>query len=317
MSIILNGSYTSDAASRTIYVPSSCDGFEWFVRGNAAGDNWDSVANPGVIKRGWWFRGMTNGTALTVYNTDGAATDQSTFVAADGVTLIDPDAPVTYAATAVTGASLAAASVITSAAHGLQTGDLVRLYNITAMQQISSLVFTATRTGANTFTVPINTAGFAAAGTGGFAQRVNKEQFDPKRLWITGITAANPMVVSVSTTHLYNVGSKVRLIVPAAFGMVEANNLLGEVTAIGANTLTLDIDSSAFTAFAYPTSATAAAGVTFPQVVPVGEDASILTDRIYNSDVRGVRLGATVVGANGALVCWRATKSQGYNVVAD
>lgn len=317
MDTILSGSFTSDGAATTIYVPSGTDYFEWFVRGDAAGDNWDSTANPGVIKRGWWFRGMDQGTALTVYNTDGAATDQSTFVAADGVTLIDPDDPQTYTATAVTGVTAANPAVVTSAAHGLVTGDLVRLCDVTAMQQVSSLVFTATYVGANTFSVPIDASGFAAAGTGGTARKVNKEQFDPKRLWITGITAANPMVVSVSTTHLYHVGSHVRLIVPTAFGMVEANNLIGEVTAIGANTLTLDIDSSAFTAFAYPTSATAADGVTFPQVVPVGEEYDLLTDRIYNSDVRGVHLGATVVGANGALVVWKAVKSQGYNVTAD
>jgi hypothetical protein len=317
MDTILSGSYTSDGASRTIYVPSCTDCFEWFVRGAANGDNWDSVANPGVIKRGWWFTGMDQGTALTVYNTAGAATDQSTFVAADGVTIIDPDNPITYAGTAVTGLTQASPSVITSAAHGLVTGDLVRLTNVTGAQQASSIVYTATRVNANTFSVPLVAAAWAAAGTGGLARKVNKESFDPKRLTITGITAANPAVITVSTTHAYNVGSKVRLIVPTAFGMTEMNNLIGEVTAIGANTITVDIDSSAFTAFAYPTSAIAAAGVTWPQVVPVGEEYDILTDRIRNTDVRGVNLGATVVGATSALVVWRAVKSQGYNVTAD
>ena len=317
MSTILNGSYTSDGEARTIYVPSSCDSFEWFVQGSSAGDNWDSTANPGVIKRGWWFKGMGSQTALAVYNTDGAATDQSTFISADGFEIIDPDAPSTYTATAVTNVSQAAAAVVTSASHGLVTGDLVRLTDITGMQQISSLVFSVTRIDANTLSIPIASTAFAAVGTGGYARRVNKKQFDPKRLWITGITKASSMVVSVSTTHLYHVGSKVRLIVPDEFGMTQANGLLGEVTAIGDTSLTLDIDSSAFTAFAYPTSATAAAGVTFPQVVPVGEDYSILTDRIYNSDVRGVHLGVTAAGANGALVLWRATQSQGYNVTAD
>ena len=95
------------------------------------------------------------------------------------------------------------------------------------------------------------------------------------------------------------------------------NNLIGEVTAVGTTSITVDIDSSAFTAFAYPTSATAAAGVTWPQVVPVGEDYTILTDRIYNSDVRGVNLGVNVVGADGALVVWRASKTMGYNITAD
>lgn len=317
MSTIISGSYTSDATSRTVYVPSGIDSFELFVRGNAAGDNWDSAANPGVIKRGWWFKGMAQGTAIAVYNTDGAATDQSTFVAADGITIVNPDDPETYTATAVTDVSLAGPAVVTSATHGLVSGDLVRMTGITAMNQISSMVFTVTYVGANSFSIPIDASAFAAVGSAGFARRVNKEQFDPKRLTVTGITAAASAVVSVSTTHVYHVGAKVRVICPTAFGMTQINGLQGEVTAIGTNSITLDIDSSAFTAFAYPTSATAAAGVTFPQIVPIGEDYSILTDRIYNSDVRGVHIGATVAGASGALVTWKSEQSQGYNVSAD
>lgn len=317
MDTVLTGSYTSDGASRTVYVPSGMDTFEWFVRGDSSGDNWDEDADPGVIKRGWWFRGMNEGTALTVYNTDGAATDQSTFVASDGITFIDPDSPTTYAATAVTAITAASPAEVTSADHGLQTGDLARIYDATSMQQVSSLIFTVTRTAANTVTIPIDASGFAAAATGGYIRRINKQQFDPRRLWITGITAADPAVISVTTTHPYQIGSKVRIIVPSEFGMTEINNQIGEVTAIGTNSITVDIDSSAYTAFAYPTSATAAGGITWPQVVPIGEDYSILTERVYNSDVKGVRLGATVVGASGALVTWRAIKAQGYNVSAD
>lgn len=317
METILSGSYTSDGSARTIYVPSGTDYFEWFVRGDSDGDNWDDSADPGVIKRGWWFRGMDQGTALTVYNTDGAATDQSTFVATDGITLVDPDNPITYGTTAVTAVTAANPAVVTAAGHGLITGDLVRMTDVTDMQQISSLIFSITRLGADTFSLPIDASGFAAAGTGGAVRKINQYQFDPRRLWITGITAANPAVVSVSTTHSYNVGSKVRIIVPSDFGMTEINKQIAEVTAIGANTLTLDVDSSGYTAFAYPTSATAAAGTTFPQIVPVGESYDILTDRTYNSDIRGIHLGSTVVGANGALVVWKSVKSQGYNVSSD
>lgn len=59
--------------------------------------------------------------------------------------------------------------------------------------------------------------------------------------------------------HGMIVGQKVKLSVPAEYGMAEINGLEGNVTAINTtnNTITLDIDSSSFSAFAFPATAAA------------------------------------------------------------
>ena len=83
--------------------------------------------------------------------------------------------------------------------------------------------------------------------------------------------------------------------------MIEMDELIGNITAISTanNTITVDIDSSAFTAFAFPTSAVAGAGVEAPQVIPVGETANDtyannLDDATDNQAFRGVQIGTTV-----------------------
>jgi hypothetical protein len=83
--------------------------------------------------------------------------------------------------------------------------------------------------------------------------------------------------------------------------MVEMNGLLGTIIAInaGTNTITVNINSTAFTAFAFPLSAVAAGGITFAQVVPVGEAAAVpyqnlLDDATDNRAIRGIRIGTTV-----------------------
>ncbi len=313
MNNIVQGSYTSDGAARDVYIPCGVSSFSLFVQGSNLGDNWNSVANPGVLKKAVWLRGMANGTALATYNTAGAATDQSTFVATDGFTPILPSTQTIYGTTAIVSVSQAGAAVVTANGHGLQTGDLVRLTNVTNMQQISSLVFTVTRTGANTFTVPIDTSAFANPGAGGLVRRVQPDEFNPRTLTITGISQAVNAVISVATAHTYTVGAKIRIHVGPAFGMTQIDGLLGNVTAVGAASITVDIDTTGFTAFAYPTSAIAAAGVTFPQVNPVGETPLILTNSIRNSDFNSMHIGATVCGANGALVLWEARLAIAYN----
>jgi hypothetical protein len=66
------------------------------------------------------------------------------------------------------------------------------------------------------------------------------------------------MVISVqvgnSTTesNTYIVGMAVRLFVPVSYGMYQANNLVGTITAINGLNFTLNLDSSLFDAFVIP-----------------------------------------------------------------
>jgi hypothetical protein len=64
---------------------------------------------------------------------------------------------------------------------------------------------------------------------------------------ITGITAANPCVVT-STAHPFAVGDVLWL--SGIVGMTQLNGTFARVTAIAANTVTLDLNSTGFTAYA-------------------------------------------------------------------
>lgn len=271
----------------------------------------DSTANPGVTKQAWWNQGMAQGEAFSVRNTDGAATDQSDFLTTNGIFTRSGVEEQLGAALTTGGAATAASPVeITLTAHGLQTGDVVRLYSTTAMLQISGVDYVITRTGANTFTIPVSGAGFAAAATAVTARQVLVPRaYDPKVANITAITSANPAVITTANNHGYAAGEKYRLRIPEGWGMVEANDLEFEVVSVTANTITTDLDLSAgYTAFSYPTSAAFAAGVSLPQIVPIGEDASVLTGAMDNAAFAGVRLGSSVCGATSDVVYYEAVR---------
>lgn len=76
----------------------------------------------------------------------------------------------------------------------------------------------------------------------------------PGMLLITAITATRPMVVTItdSNENTYVVGQLVHLSVPASYGMVQADQLTGQILAIDNTDFTLDIDASQFSPFIIP-----------------------------------------------------------------
>lgn len=81
----------------------------------------------------------------------------------------------------------------------------------------------------------------------------------PGSFLITGITQASPMVITftvpANSANTYLIGQLVRLTVPKTWGMYQANGLTGKIIAVGASTMSLNIDSSLFDPFVYnPTS---------------------------------------------------------------
>lgn len=83
---------------------------------------------------------------------------------------------------------------------------------------------------------------------------------------IASITQANPMVITTTNDHGYVAGMEVGFLIPAIFGMTQLNGLYGQVTSLSSNTLTITIDSTNFTAFAYPVSLPSA--YSLPTVFP-------------------------------------------------
>lgn len=72
----------------------------------------------------------------------------------------------------------------------------------------------------------------------------------PSALEISNISRAMQMVVTAAANsdqmNTYIVGQLVRLTVPYAFGMYQANGLTGQIMAINGTDITLNIDSSGF-----------------------------------------------------------------------
>ena len=268
-----------------------------------------STAAATPVMTSHWELGYSNAWALRQLKTNGAATLQiPSMVTTLGISVLDTSdqtpGPLVATGTAISAANPA---VVSDASTGTLTANstVVRMINTTGMLQIAGMDFTvgAVNAGVNFALRYMNTTGFAVATNADWRIIPFDPQFYPRRRFITGITAANPCVITMSVAHDFTVGERVRIFNPDAnFGMQQINGLIGEITAVttgATNTITLgNIDSSAFTAFAFPTSAVAAAGITHPQVIPVGESGNVLTGATNNVSARRVLVESNALGGN-------------------
>lgn len=319
----LTGSFTSDGAIRNITLPSGYDSFEMVNLTDIA----STAANNNVMKARAVSL-MSAGAAYYSPKTSGAATlDPEVTIASGGFTFISDSgsladgAYVALNAGASTINQAAPAVVLTGTTTGLvDSYSVIRMKNTTGMLQASGIDFTVgTIVGATSFQLKYldtTQTGFGANGTNGSYMIINsRSRFYPKRRFITKIASSGTStVITMSVTHQFTAGQLVRLVVPAAFGMSALNAQQATITAIDLtnNTITVNIDSSSYGAFSWPTSAVAAAGVTFAQVVPVGEAASstyanVLDDSTVNQSFSGIQIGATVQ-TSGKVYQWFASK---------
>jgi len=325
---LANGSFTSNGQAFPLQLPGSFDVFEMY---NIT-DIGSAAANTNIMYAKYTSL-MPSGSALLNLKTNGAATWAATSMLAAGglgfIPVTDSGSASLSAAnttiTAITAANPAAVALtsttgLTGGAAGATGNSVIRLYNTTGMLQIAGMDFSIDTLVANTsFNLTwMNAAGFAAPATAGSFRIVpfNPRYYPPNR-YITSISRAASAVITLSVQHNFTVGQEVRIICPSAFGMTQINNLLGVITAVGTaaqNTITVNIDSSGFNAFAFPTSAVAAAGVTFAQVVPVGEAAinsiaqpygNLLDDATRNISFSGLIIGSGVQ-TSGVLYQWIA-----------
>ncbi len=94
--------------------------------------------------------------------------------------------------------------------------------------------------------------------------------FQPAMRLIASITQANPAVVTTTFAHQYKDGTIVRLDIPPADGMQQANGLTGSIIVTAPTTFTIDIDTTLFEPFSIPVSPPPRVN-TCAQVVPIGE----------------------------------------------
>lgn len=83
---------------------------------------------------------------------------------------------------------------------------------------------------------------------------------------ISSITNAYPMVVTTSSNHGYVAGILVRFLIPTQFGMTQLNDITAQVISVTDDTLTINLDSTNFSVFSYPSPLPSA--YTPPSVIP-------------------------------------------------
>lgn len=280
--ILTGNSFTSTGAGVKINLPSSAD---YFVTTNVT--QLPLAPATGVVIRAEWF-GPKFGVGQTAAN-DGVRWKKTnstnallidtfaTSTASNGFTYVTTSPIVeAQAANAIT-AITAASPAVVSQTNTYSEGDILRLYNTTGMLQIAGMPFQISTVSGSGYTlIGLRAAGFAAAGTAGFTRRISKfSAVDPEFLYITEITQATQAVVrtSVDPTAYYVIGMKIHFSVPGSFGMKEINQLTGTITAVSsANyTVTVDINTTAFTAFAFPASTASPTAQLFATYAPAGQ----------------------------------------------
>lgn len=105
--------------------------------------------------------------------------------------------------------------------------------------------------------------------------------FQPAMRLITAITNASYATVTTSFAHQYRTGLIVRLDIPVACGMQQANTLTGNIVVVSPSVFTINIDTTTFDPFSIPVDVSPHVD-TCAQVVPVGELNELLTEATRN-----------------------------------
>lgn len=333
--IITGGSFTSTGISQKLVMPSSPDYIKFVnVSQMANATATDCVA-------GEWF-GSKFGSGATAANDGirwrkvGSSTilidTFATITATNGFTYVTTNPVVEAAnAAAITSITQAGNAVVSQVAHGYANGDILQFNGTTGMLQISGMNFEISSASANAYTlIGLNSSGFAAPATAGTTRRISKYlAVDPQFLYITGISKATSAVVtfSVDPTAYYVVGMKMRFSIPSSFGMLEMNGLTGTITAVNAAayTVTVDIDSTAFTTFAFPASTASPTAPLFATIAPAGAktafDPNTLVQTGYDFQFQPFKTGqftpyillggggaGNATGTSGNIINWMAYK---------
>lgn len=320
---VLSKNFVSTGAVTRFNIPSNPVKVELYDLTNL-GVTAASVAAGGAIAalyhKSYALQGMAAGSAFSTSSVaSGAppAVEQETLIGANGYTFVNTSLNAPGNAVAYTASVNGNPTVInTASTAGLLTnGSVVRLSQVapTTMAQFMGIDFSVgTVVPATSFQLRyLDSTAIPNSGAGFYRIIPFDSLYYPRNRTILRISQAVNARITMSVDHGYTVGQQVRLIVPQGYGMTQMNGLLGTVVAVGladasgiTNTIDVNVNSTAFTPFAFPTTAVAANGVSLPQVVPVGEAATVpfqnlLDDATRNTGVVGVDAGTAVIGAAG------------------
>lgn len=273
-----------------------------------------TTATPGKVVQSGWQLGFAQDYAWAYTKTNATNALNGSILTSGGYNLINTENQTIGLPVAFSGFTNAAPPVVSTASTAnLLAGDTVRLVTCTGCPQLAGMDFTIDTIVANTsFNLPYMGAP-GSASTGGTYRKVYYDPvYSPRSRYITNITQASQCVVKLSVTHGYSVGDKIQVYTGKPYGMVEINGKIGKVLAIDTvnNTVTLDIDTSGFTAFAFP--GASAYPFTFAQTVPVGEIPTITSGATVNDAMIAINVGPSVCGAVNDVLYWEAQMAFEY-----
>ncbi len=305
--LIQQGYFTGTGADKIIPLRSDVDWMEVYCTAFGANNTYFL-----------WQRGMAAGYAIA-RTTAGVAS----VVTSGCFTLIDTSAFNLATAVATTAIPDTTNPVVaTGDTTGLTANStIVRIYH-TSWPHLSGLDVLCGTVVNNTsfaFAATLATASGVVGGAGTYRILGTPPLYVPTRRVIANITAAANAVVTTLAPHGLVAGQAIRLVVPGVCSMTQAHGLTANVVSVtNVYTIVIDLDTTAFTAFTFPTAAQAPC--TYAEIVPFGETASgsyvnLLDDAVYNQSYLAMKLGggAGFPGAAASTVYWRAGKSFSNN----
>ena len=361
---LAKGEFTSTGSAQVINLPFQPDMVEFWNQ-----TSWTTPAQNGV-PYGYWDSNMAQDTAIANYF-NATPVLSSGAVTSNGISTFAAGQLLQFGPTlSVSGITKASPAVVTTGSnHNLKSGDVVVFQGLfetttTGMPQINGIPFTVTVTGATTFTIPWNTnqsnyTAITGATTG--VPTVKKVLYPylyfPGQTFISAITVGSTTTIDTTSAHNFVVGQEVAFRIPSQWGTVQLNSLpntlvpgspvYGYVISVtDYNTVIVNIDSSSYTAFNSNQTVASVPGLSYPQIVAVGDVNTggvqissgsalypppyylpISTTRVntingpaiqgayVNNTCQGFVIGAgaltglastVLVGANGNVISWRA-----------
>lgn len=280
--MIAGGTFTVTASTAVDVLCQSQNSTDFVIArnlGSSASTGWGELSDAQEIE--WfWEKSMAQGTAKGIRQTSDGTNPAmiATFLSSDGIRTYDTSNPPTFTAvtmSALTGNAGTFIATVSSSAS-FSVGDYVRIINPTGELQLGGYTAQITAIGDGTHVTLgyIASSGitFAADATGGSLQKFIPNKMYPRYNFIANITQAAQAVVYFTQTNDFTPGEIVSFRVSSAYGMDEINNIEARVLSVTnsstVSSITIDLDTTGFTAFAFPTSAVAAAGVSPAVCVP-------------------------------------------------
>lgn len=240
----------------------------------------------------WWERSMGNGAANGLLQSSAATgscavTSYQFAVGTKGISCFDTANPPTYSGLVSTTIDKTTWVVSMASTGSIQVGDWVRIINPVGMLQAGGITAQVTAVSAGVsitlgYIATAVTAGanFTANATASTIVKFIPMQYYPKEVQVIHVTKATQGKVYFARPNTFTVGQLVDFNIPSTYGMTQLTFLtknssgparvLAVTNSATESSIVLDLDTTGFTAFAYPTSAGSVGKASPPFCFPAG-----------------------------------------------